>query len=184
MTRLRLDQKLVQLGQAPTRSQAESYIKLGYVSVDGKPVLKPGHFVGENSQIKLIKLVKYVSRAGFKLESANKIFNISFKDKIVLDVGSSTGGFTEFALLHGAKKVVAVEVGTEQMHPKLRHDPKVELHEKTDIRNFKPHETPDIVLIDVSFISLRQILPEIIKITGRDAQIVAMLKPQFEAGSK
>lgn len=181
-SKTRLDQKLVQLGLAPTRSQAESYIKLGDVVVDGQPVLKPGHFISENSIIKLIKSEKYVGRAGLKLAGANKTFNLIFNDKTVLDVGSSTGGFTDYALQNGAKKVIAVDVGTDQLHPSLSNNKSIELHEKTDIRNFIPQNIPNIILIDVSFISLRQILPHIAKIANKNTQIVAMVKPQFEAG--
>ena len=180
----RLDQEIVRRGLAETRSQAENYIKLGYVLVDSKPILKPGHFISNNSQIKLIKLIKYVSRAGLKLEAANKIFKINFKDKIILDVGSSTGGFTDYALQTGAAKVIAVDVGTNQMHPKLAGNNKIELHEKTDIRDFKPKITPDIILIDVSFISVRLILPYLVSLSGPKTQIVVLLKPQFEAGTQ
>ena len=182
MTKIRLDKKLVELGHAPTRNQAENYIKLGYVLVDSKPILKPGYFINANSQIKLIKSIKYVSRAGLKLESANKIFKINFKDKIILDVGSSTGGFTDYALQAGAAKVIAVDVGTNQMHPKLAGNKKIELYEKTDIRNFKSKITPDIILIDVSFISARLILAYLVSLSGPKTQIVVLLKPQFEAG--
>ena len=182
MTKIRLDQKLVALGLSPTRSQAENYIKLGYVLVDSEPILKPGHFVSKNSQIKLNKSKIYVSRAGLKLEAANKIFKTNFKDKIILDVGSSTGGFTDYSLQSGAKKIIAVDVGTNQLHPKLASNNKIELHEKTDIRDFKPKITPDIILVDVSFISLRQILPHLAQIAGKNTQVVAMVKPQFEAG--
>ena len=109
---------------------------------------------------------------------------MDFKDKTVLDVGSSTGGFTDYALRHGAKKVVAVDVGANQLHPSLRDNPKVELHEHTDIRNFDLKAPMDIVLIDVSFISLREILPHIAKNSRKKTQIVAMLKPQFEVGKE
>ena len=100
----------------------------------------------------------------------------------MLDVGSSTGGFTDFALRGGAVKVFAVDVGTEQLHPSLRGNKLIELHEQTDIRDFTPSAVPDVIVMDVSFISLREILPHIAKISGKDTKIVAMLKPQFEAG--
>ncbi len=102
----------------------------------------------------------------------------------MLDVGSSTGGFTDYALRHGAKKVVAVDVGSDQMHASLRNDSRVELYEKTDIRNFVTNSPIDLVVADVSFISLREILPHVLKLAGSDAQIVAMVKPQFEAGAR
>ena len=123
----------------------------------------------------------YVSRAALKLDSAAGKLGLSFKGKTVLDVGSSTGGFTDYALRHGATQVIAVDSGTDQLHPSLRANPKVELHEKTDIRDFKMAETPVIVLIDVSFISLRKVLPKIVELSSKETLIVAMLKPQFEA---
>ena len=115
------------------------------------------------------------------MAGAVKAFNLNFRGKTVLDVGSSTGGFTDFALQHGAKKVYAVDVGTDQLHPSLRGNKRIELYEKTDIRDFVPSEIPDIVVIDVSFISLRQILPHVAKIVDKNTTIVAMVKPQFEA---
>jgi 23S rRNA (cytidine1920-2'-O)/16S rRNA (cytidine1409-2'-O)-methyltransferase len=181
---VRLDQALVQRGLAATRSQAENYIKLGYVLVNGKSVIKSGMPIGGKNQIKLLLKEKYVSRAALKLASVNRKFKINFKDKTVLDVGSSTGGFTDYALRHGAKKVIAVDVGANQLHPSLRQNPKVKLHEHTDIRNFKPKSPPDIVLIDVSFISLREVLPPIAKMCHKKTQIVALLKPQFEIGKE
>ncbi|MGH7157279.1 MAG: TlyA family RNA methyltransferase [Candidatus Saccharimonadales bacterium] len=127
---------------------------------------------------------RYVSRAALKLASAADKLGLDFKDKTVLDVGSSTGGFTDYVLKRGAAKVIAVEVGTEQLHPSLRTNSKVELHEKTDIRDFKMDAKPDIILIDVSFISLRQILPAVSEIASKNTQIVAMIKPQFETEPK
>jgi len=179
----RLDNEIVKRGIVASRSQAESWIKLGKVTVDGRVVMKPGHFVGPNVEIKLLAEVQYVSRAGLKLASVADILKLNFKDKIVLDVGSSTGGFTDYALRHDAKKVYAVDVGTEQLHPSLRRDKRIELHEKTDIRDFYIKEIPDIVVIDVSFISLREILPHIYNyLSNNQTQVVAMVKPQFEAG--
>lgn len=182
MSKQRLDQVLAQRGLVTSRSQAESWIKLGKVTVDGTVVTKPGFFVREDVKVELNAKEQYVSRAGLKLASVAVLLKLNFKDKTVLDVGSSTGGFTDYALRHGAKKVFAVDVGTEQLHSSLRGDTRIELHEKTDIRNFTPSETPDIVVIDVSFISLREILPYIATLSGTNTQIVAMVKPQFEAG--
>lgn len=177
----RLDQALVDLGMTASRSQAESYIKLGKAKVNDKVVTKPGAMVGDTDKLQITATEQYVSRAGLKLASVCKSLGLDFRGKIVLDVGSSTGGFTDYALRHGATKVIAVEVGTDQLHPSLHGHPQIDLHEKTDIRDFKPAETPDIVVMDVSFISLRAILPHIAKITGKNTQTVAMLKPQFEA---
>ena len=180
----RLDQLVLARGLAPTRSQAESWIRLGEVTVDGRVVTKPGHFTEDTADIKMTAKEQYVSRAGLKLASVAAVFKADFIDTVVLDVGSSTGGFTDYALRHGARKVFAVDVGTDQLHPSLRGDPRIELHEKTDIRDFVPSETPDIVVIDVSFISLRQILPYVASISGPLTQIYAMVKPQFEASKQ
>ncbi len=198
----RLDQILVQRGLASTRSQAENYIKLGYVRVDGRPATKAGLEVSSSSDIKLLLKEQYVSRAALKLASVADKLQLDFKDKVVLDVGSSTGGFTDFALKHGAKKVIAVDVGSKQLHPSLRSNKKIELHEKTDIRDVRLEiselrrktqnstrqspivnlpSLPDIVLADLSFISLRLVLPHLAKISGPNTQIVVLLKPQFEA---
>lgn len=180
--KIRLDNLLVDRKMVESRSQAESYIKLGKITVDGVKRTKPGFFVDVNSELKILQQVQYVSRAGLKLESVAKKMRINFRDKTVLDVGSSTGGFTDYSLKNGAKKVIAVDVGTKQLHPKLRLNKKVELHEKTDIRNFKTDQKIDVVVIDVSFISIKEILPSVVNLSNKNTKIVAMVKPQFEAG--
>jgi len=178
----RLDHLMVARELVTTRSQAESYIRLGVVKVDGEVQTKPGYFVDERSKVGLHS-DQYVSRAGLKLASIAQALKLDFKGKVVLDVGSSTGGFTDYALQHGAKKVVAVDVGTNQLHPKLRKDIRVELHEQTDIRDMDYlSDKPGIIVIDVSFISLRDVLPHLARLSTKQTQIVAMLKPQFEAG--
>lgn len=182
---MRLDQAVYRLGLVASRSQAESYIRMGKVSVGGRVISKPGYFVKDLSQIKLNQGEQFVSRAGLKLKSVAEKLKLDFKNKVILDVGSSTGGFTDFALSRGARKVIDIDVGTNQLHPKLRGNPRIELHEKTDIRDFYTDQTIDIVLIDVSFISLREILPHIAaNLAGDDTQIAAMVKPQFESGSR
>ena len=186
----RLDAAVTALGLAPTRSQAESVIKLGEVTVNGQVITKPGYFVTDPTSISMLEKERYVSRAGLKLASVAELLNLKFNEAIVLDVGSSTGGFTDYSLKHGASKVYAVDVGTEQLHPSLRRHKRIELHEKTDIRDFrisaKPGKQPvmpDIIVIDVSFISLREILPHIAReLSDKHTKIVAMVKPQFEAG--
>ncbi len=199
----RLDVLLTARGFVSSRSQAESWIRLGKVTVDGRTVTKPGEFVAEDADIKLTAKERYVSRAGLKLASVAKMLGVDFKNKTVLDVGSSTGGFTDYALQHGARKVIAVDVGTDQMHPDLRSDERIDLHEKTDIRSLRLQNkerrtqkeeaelyspfvvlrsVPDIILIDVSFISLRDILPYIHKLCAPGTLVLAMVKPQFEAG--
>lgn len=182
--RQRLDAEMTRRGLVTSRSQAENWIKLGDVRVNGTVQTKAGYMVDSSTKIELAMKQRYVSRAGLKLASVADIFGLDFRDKIVLDVGSSTGGFTDYALQHGAKKVFAVDVGTEQLHPSLRGNTRIELHEKTDIRDFVPSEMPNIVVMDVSFISLRQILPHVFAISGPQTQIVAMVKPQFEAERK
>ena len=203
----RLDQRVMELGLTSSRSQAESYIKLGKVNVNGAVVKKSGFFVELEDRLELTQSEQYVSRAGLKLASIAATLHLNFTDKTVLDVGSSTGGFTDYALRFGAKKVIAVDVGTNQLHPSLRLDNRVELYEQTDVRNIRLmdvklnsenaiktvaansqttviNEAPDIVLIDVSFISLRDILPSVIKLCHGNTIIVAMVKPQFEAGKE
>jgi 23S rRNA (cytidine1920-2'-O)/16S rRNA (cytidine1409-2'-O)-methyltransferase len=202
--KLRLDQALVVRGMVLSRSQADNYIKLGEVRVEGTIETRPGRFVTASSDIKLTAPQQYVSRAALKLSSVAATFGLEFKNKIVLDVGSSTGGFSEFALRHGAKRLIAVDVGTGQMHHSLRGDKRVDLYEQTDIRKVKTRQKhrdnvfnkltsstqevfikdmPDTVLIDVSFISLREILPHLCKICRPKTEMIAMVKPQFEAGT-
>jgi len=196
MSKQRLDQQLVAQGLVSSRSQAESYIKLGTVSVNGRIVSKPGTLVTESAQLKLQVPQQYVSRAALKLASVAASLGLNFSGTSVLDVGSSTGGFTDYALRHGARAVVAVELGTDQLHPSLRLDSRVTLYEKTDIRDVAirrsqlqaaPHgkvflaAMPDIIVADVSFVSLRSILPHLAQLSGTQTKIVVMLKPQFEA---
>lgn len=184
MDRMRLDQLLVERGYASTRSQAENYIKLGKVTVEGKVSQKPGLFVLKKAVVKLTSPIKYVSRAGLKLESVADELKLDFRNKSVLDVGSSTGGFSDYALQHGALRVIAVDVGTNQMDSKLRQDLRIELHEQTDIRSVDSLSTKvDYCLIDVSFISIRPILSHLRGLLTDECLIVAMVKPQFENAS-
>jgi 23S rRNA (cytidine1920-2'-O)/16S rRNA (cytidine1409-2'-O)-methyltransferase len=181
MNRMRLDQALVERQLVRTRSQAESYIKLGEVQIAGKIVTKPSTIVSTDTIIKLTIKEQYVSRAALKLASVATTLKLDFRDKVMLDIGSSTGGFTEYALKQGAKKVIAVEVGKDQLHPTLHGNPQIELHEQTDIRNFQTDQKIDLIVADVSFISLREILPAILKLSQQQTQIALMVKPQFEA---
>ncbi|MCE7936459.1 TlyA family RNA methyltransferase [Candidatus Saccharibacteria bacterium CPR2] len=195
----RLDLYLFEKGKAATRSQAESLIRMGAVFVNGEKATKPGAQLRDNDKVTLSTKQQYVSRGGYKLESVSRRFKLDLQNKIVLDVGSSTGGFTDFALQNGAKKVIAVDVGTNQMHPALRNDPRVELHEKTNILEFGPSTAEigrnnskfkdltsmvDVILIDLSFTSIRPALKHIISLSDKATEIVAMVKPQFEAGDK
>lgn len=195
----RLDKLLLERGMVASRSQAESWIRLGRVKVDGLQVVKAGAMVGYTAKIVLDAPDRYVSRAGLKLSSVAGVLGLDFRGKVVLDVGSSTGGFTDYALQNGASKVFAVDVGTDQLHPSLRGDERIELHEKTDIRDvYSPvaHTrpgldivtmpmVPDIVVMDVSFISTRDILPHVTEnIIDTHSRVAVMLKPQFEAGKQ
>lgn len=178
----RLDTELVSRGLVVTRSQAENYIRLGCVFVNGSQVKKPGFFISEADKLELKIEAQYVSRAGLKLASVASDFHLDFRDKVVLDIGSCTGGFTDYALQNGAKKVIAVDVGTNQLHPSLRQNPKIELREQTDIRDVKKlSSSPDIIVVDVSFISLQEVLPHAAKLARKNTLIIAMAKPQFEA---
>ncbi|MBP6042136.1 TlyA family RNA methyltransferase [Candidatus Saccharibacteria bacterium] len=183
---MRLDRALVERKLASSRSQANDMIKRKVVELNNKIVQKPNQSTSVNDKISIIENDQYVSRAGRKLASIATQFDLDFKDKTVLDVGSSTGGFTDYSLQHGAGKVVAVDVGTQQLHAKLRGDKRVELHEKTDIRKYQNSNNLefDFILIDVSFISILDILPAVYGFSSEKTRIVAMVKPQFETGKK
>ena len=180
----RLDVALAARGLVASRSQAESYIKLGKVKVNDKTLNKSSILVVDEDKLEVEQGEQYVSRAALKLDSVASRLGLDFEGKIVLDAGSSTGGFTDYALRRGAAKVIAVDVGTGQLHPTLISDGRIESHEKTDIRGFQPADTPDIILMDLSFISLRQVLPHIASIAGNQTVVAAMVKPQFEASVK
>lgn len=182
-SKVRLDTLIVARGLASTRSQAANLITMGKVRVKGSVAQKPGQSVSPDSEVKVSQTASYVSRAGYKLASVAQALHLRFRHKTVLDVGSSTGGFTDFALQHGAAKVIAVDVGTKQLHPTLHGDPRIELHEQTDIRTYVKGLTShiDMILVDVSFISLREILSSLTKCMSSDTQLVVMVKPQFEA---
>lgn len=180
----RLDKTLFARKLVASRSSAENLIKLGMVEVNGKAQNVASTLVDDRDDIRVTAEDRYVSRAGLKLASVAQKLSLDFKDKTVLDVGSSTGGFTDYALQHGAKYVIAVDVGTNQLHPSLHGDKRIELHEQTDIRKFATDSSIDIVVIDVSFVSLRDILPSVAGLASINAQIVAMVKPQFEAGKE
>ena len=187
----RLDKVLVERGLVLSRSQALNYVKLGVVLVNDRVATKAGLMIGEADRVGVKIDNQYVSRAGLKLASIAKRFKLNFQGKSVLDVGSSTGGFTDYALQHGAKKVWAVDVGTNQLHPLLRQNERVVVCEKTDIRDFTlpANDLPDVIVIDVSFISLHKILPHLVHhLSKKSAQnptlTVAMVKPQFETEAK
>lgn len=157
----------------------------GQVTVNGKIIDKAGYFITDDSKINILATPAYVSRGGEKLASVADKLGINFKGKTVLDVGSSTGGFTDYALQNGASKVYAVDVGTGQLDWRLRNDPRVVVMERTDIRGVSSlPDIIDIAVIDVSFISLRLILPAVARLVRPTGQVVAMAKPHFEADYK
>ncbi len=181
----RLDRAVVNRGLVSTRSQAESYIRLGKVKVDGQVVKKPGAKIVKNAVVQLTTRKKYVSRGGFKLESVADKLGVDFYDKTVLDVGSSTGGFSDYALQHGASKIIAVDIGRQQLAESLRTNPKIELHEQTDIKQVDQLSTKiNIVLIDVSFTSVKPVLKHLLGLIDHECLIIAMVKPQFEVSSE
>jgi len=182
MAKQRLDVLMVEQGLAATRSQAQALIMAGQVSADGKRLEKSGIVVDVATELHVKEQPKYASRAGDKLASVAEVFDLDFGGKVVLDVGSSTGGFTDFALQNGAAKVYCVDVGTGQLAYKLRQDPRAVVMEQTDIREAVLPELCDMAVMDVSFISLTKVLEDTAALLKPEGRIVAMAKPQFEAG--
>lgn len=186
MARRRLDAELVRRGLAPSRDAAKREIEAGRVVVGGAPATKPARLVlpGDDVQI-LGPPPKYVSRAGQKLEGALDRFPVDPTGMTVLDAGSSTGGFTDCVLQRGANRVVAVDVGTHQLHERIRGDDRVDVHEKTDVRSVTTELTGgpvDLVVGDLSFISLKLVLPALIRVSRPGGPMLLLIKPQFEAG--
>jgi 23S rRNA (cytidine1920-2'-O)/16S rRNA (cytidine1409-2'-O)-methyltransferase len=181
---VRLDLLLVQRGLAESREKAKAMIMAGLVEVEKRPVDKPGYPTPVSAAISLKEpFPPYVSRGGLKLEAALDHFAVDVTGKVLLDVGASTGGFTDCLLQRGAEKVIAVDVGYGQLHWKIRQDPRVIVLEKTNIRHLKPEEINEQIhgaVIDVSFISLRLVVPAVSELLLRDAFVVALIKPQFE----
>lgn len=182
----RLDLLLVRRGLAPSREKAKAMIMEGNVFVENQREDKAGTSVPEEAAIEIRgNTLKYVSRGGLKLEKALKHFQIDLEDKICMDIGASTGGFTDCMLQNGAKRVYAVDVGYGQFAWKLRTDERVICMEKTNIRYVKPEdigEALDFASVDVSFISLAKVLPPAKELLKENAQMVCLIKPQFEAG--
>lgn len=186
MARQRLDVLLIQRGLFGSRQQARAAIMAGEVLVNNIPVDKPGERVPVDAEIRLTgQPLPYVSRGGLKLEKALKVFNIDLHHKVILDVGASTGGFTDCALKHGAARVYAVDVGYGQLAWSLRQDPRVIVLERTNARYLerdKLGEPVDMATIDVAFISLAKVLPAVLRCLKPEGEIIALVKPQFEAG--
>jgi len=183
---MRLDVLLVERGLAPSRERAQALILEGVVRVDGESHAKAGQAVPADVPIEVIgPELPFVSRGGLKLQKALDAFDINVHGKVCLDVGASTGGFTDCLLQVGAARVYAVDVGYGQLDWKLRQDPRVVVMEKTNIRYVAElPERPQLATIDASFISLTKVLEPVTALIGEDGQIVALVKPQFEAGPK
>jgi 23S rRNA (cytidine1920-2'-O)/16S rRNA (cytidine1409-2'-O)-methyltransferase len=184
----RIDVLLVELGLAPSRERAQSLILAGNVLVNDTPVTKAGQSVSEDASIRIRgEDHPYVSRGGIKLAAALDHFQISVQDRMGLDVGASTGGFTQVLLMRGARKVHAIDVGHSQLDWKVRSDPRVVVREGLNARFLKFEdigEKVDLIVADVSFISLRLILPQLLAIAADGADWVTLIKPQFEVGKE
>ncbi len=182
----RLDVLMVNNGLAVSRELAKAYIMAGDVYVDGNKEDKAGTKVDVNANIELRgKVMPYVSRGGYKLEKAMEVFPVTIEGKICMDIGSSTGGFTDCMLQNGASKVYSIDVGYGQLAWKLRNDERVVCMEKTNVRYITEEQVPDkpqFASVDVSFISLTKVIPPALNVMSDDAQLVCLIKPQFEAG--
>lgn len=184
----RIDILLVDKGHFESRERAKKALMAGLVFVDNQRCDKPGTEVKEDANI-LVKgnPIPYVSRGGLKLEKAMKYFGVTLKDKVCMDIGASTGGFTDCMLQNGAVKVFSIDVGYGQLAWKLRQDERVVCMERTNIRHVTIEDTKefaDFASIDVSFISLKLVLPKAKELLNRDGEVVALIKPQFEAGKE
>lgn len=181
----RLDVALVERGLADSREKAQALILAGKVMVESQKATKPGHAVTPGAHIEVAERLKYVSRGGLKLEAALAHFDISAAQKICLDVGASTGGFTDCLLQQGAARVHAVDTGAGQIDWKLRTDPRVVLHERVNARFLKAEEigeTVSLIVCDVSFISVTLLIPALTPLLDRAGDWIILVKPQFEAG--
>ena len=186
MKKLRLDQLVFEQGLTESRERAKTTIMSGLVFVNGQRVDKPGTAVPPDAKIEIRgEALPFVSRGGFKLDKALKVFPIDPSDKVCIDCGASTGGFTDVLLQHGAKRVYAVDVGYGQLAWKLRTDPRVVNLERTNLRYITAEQIPepiDLAVMDVSFISIKLVLPSVKALLKENADLVCLIKPQFEAG--
>lgn len=184
----RLDVLCVTLGLSESRTKSKNLILEGKISVNGKIVTKPSELVDENASVSAsLSEETYVSRGAFKLKHALSQFGVDVASKISVDIGASTGGFTEILLNYGASKIYAVDVGTNQLHPKIKQSPFVVSMEKTNARELKKEdfsEEIDLVVMDVSFISQTLIYPAVSRILKKDGIFVSLVKPQFEVGKE
>jgi 23S rRNA (cytidine1920-2'-O)/16S rRNA (cytidine1409-2'-O)-methyltransferase len=183
MARIRLDQLLTERGLARSRAEAQALIHAGAVELDGNRRLKPGQLVAPDAPVSLVERPTWASRAGAKLERALDAFDVDVAGLACLDAGASTGGFTDVLLARGARVVYAVDVGRAQLLDRLQRDPRVVSMESTNLRELATlPERVDLATLDLSFISLRLVLPAVRNLLADDGRVVALVKPQFEAG--
>ena len=184
-SRQRADRLLVERGLFDSRTKAQAAIEAGLVTADDVAVRKSSEEIYVDARLTASAVHPYVSRGGVKLAAALDHFGFDPNDRVCLDVGASTGGFTQVLVERGAKRVYAIDVGCGQLHDSLRSRPEVVSHEEADIRTFSParlRATPNLVTVDVSFISLKLVLPAALRLVAHATQLVALIKPQFEAG--
>ncbi|AYG95743.1 TlyA family RNA methyltransferase [Brevundimonas naejangsanensis] len=182
---MRIDLLLVARGVFDTRARARAAIEAGLVKADGRLVAKPSEKVAEDAEIEAEAAHRWVGRGALKLERALDLWPVAVQGRIVLDVGASTGGFTEVCLDRGAVRVFAVDVGTGQLHPRVAAHPRVTNLERTDARDLTPAvitEAPSLIVCDASFISLSKVLPAALALAASGADLITLVKPQFEAG--
>ena len=181
----RIDRLLVERGLFDSRAKAQAAIEAGLVTADERPVKKASEEIDVDAALTATPLHPFVSRGGVKLVAALDHFGFVPRGRVCIDVGASTGGFTEVLLNRGARRVYAVDVGHGQLHERLRRRPEIISFETTDIRKLTPavfRETPDLAVVDVSFISLKLVLPHVLRLLAHRAELAALIKPQFEAG--
>jgi len=187
VSKVRLDQLLVARGLAESRARAKAAIEAGGVTIDGRPARAASQTVSDDAEITFVEAHRFVGRAALKLDHALTLWPVAVEGRTVLDVGASTGGFTEVCLERGATRVYAVDVGQGQLHPRLAADPRVIDLEKTDARDLTPDLIPDapgLIVCDASFIGLAKVLPVALALAAPDADLVTLVKPQFEMDSR
>ena len=183
----RLDKVIKERRLIRSRSRAQRMIEAGRVTVNGQVIDRPGHPIDSEADIEILGYEAYVSRGGEKLEAALEQFHVEPKGRVCLDVGASTGGFTDCLLQHGAVKVFAIDVGHDQLHPTLRSDPRVVVREGLNARYLEPRDIGEpvgLVVADVSFISLKLGLPPLVDVVARGGELILLVKPQFEVGKE
>ena len=184
MKKVRLDHLLVARGLAESRSRAKSAIAAGGVTVNGLPARSPSHMAPDDAVVTYAEAHGWVGRGALKLDHALSLWPVPVEGRTVLDVGASTGGFTEVCLSRGAAKVFAVDVGSDQMHPRIAANPRVTALERTDARDLDHTlipESPELIVCDASFIGLAKVLPAALRLAAPEADLVTLVKPQFEA---